>query len=285
MEYVYFKDQFINRAEASVSLEDRGFKFGDGAFETIRVSKSKPYNLAFHLNRLKMGLAAIKIYYHDFNKLESLVFEIIKYNLIQDGFVRIYITRGEASFGYLPLPSAPNLYIQTSHLDNSKLENLVTEGAKLHISKYENISKNAIPRKYKLAQGLNSTLARLEAVENGCFESVMFNQEQYISDCSSSNIFLCMSDNSIITPDINSGALNGSIRNIILSNFANIYNISETQVTTADLADAKAVFITNVSWLLLEISEVPALGKYYEKSHIAREIKEFLLKDLEGIDA
>lgn len=285
MEYVFLKDRFVNKSDASVSIEDRGFKFGDGAFETIRVAKSRPYQLDFHLNRLKMGLNAIKIFYPEFDKISYLISKIIRSNNLSDGFVRIYITRGEASLGYLPLPSNPNLYIQTYELDHSKMDNLVKEGAKLHISKYENISKNAIPRKYKLAQGLNSTLARLEAIENGCFESVMFNQEQYISDCSSSNIFLCMKDNSIITPDLASGAVNGSIRHAILSHFANIYHINETQVTSADLALAKAIFVTNVSWLLLEISEVPILGKFYEKSPIAQEIKAFLLKDLEGVDA
>jgi branched-chain amino acid aminotransferase len=284
MEYVYVKDKFVDKASASVSLEDRGFKFGDGAFETIRVANSKPYQLDFHLTRLRMALNSIKIFYDDFNKIYSLILEIINLNNLVDGFIRIYITRGEASLGYLPLPSSSNLYIQTNILDNSKINHLNQEGIKLHISKYENISKSALPRKYKLAQGLNYTLARLEAVESGCFESVMLNQEQYISDCSSSNIFLCMRDNVIITPDLNSGAVNGSIRHCILSNFSNIYNIIETQVTVADLALADSIFVTNVSWLLFEVSEIPILGKSYEKNSIAREIREFLVKDLEAVN-
>ena len=277
----YVKNGFVEAEKALVSLNDRGFRFGDGVFETFRVAKSAIYQLDFQMRRLSMGLNATKIFYHNLDNVPILMKQLIKLNNIQEGFIRVYITRGEKSRGYLPLPDEPNLYITTSQLEN--IDHLLEFGVKLHISQYENISTKSLPRKYKLAQGLNSILSRMEAIDNECFESVLLNQEQYVSDCSSSNIFLEMKNGRILTPNLDSGAVMGSIRHIILSNFSSAYNIEETIVTTADLANARSIFITNISWLLLHVREIPILSTTYHISHRAQEIREFLVRDLEKV--
>ena len=59
--FAFLNDQFVPEAEAVVSVNDRGFLYGDGLFETIRVFNGKPFRLAQHLERLVRGADYLKI--------------------------------------------------------------------------------------------------------------------------------------------------------------------------------------------------------------------------------
>jgi branched-chain amino acid aminotransferase len=277
--YVYVKNNFVNQNEAFAPISDRGFRYGDGVFETIRIFNRVPYRFDFHLNRLMVGLESIKISYDNYVEIYRLSKEIINKNNIVDGFLRVYVTRGEGSLGYLPVSCKPNLYIEAYPINEDEIQKLEQTRIRLHISKWESIPHNSIPKNSKLAQGINPTLARIEAIEHGCFESIMLNHEKYVAECSSSNIFLCKGDN-IFTPSLSSGAMNGSIRDAILSLIQGYFNIYESQITLTDLMLADGVFITNVSWLLLPVYEIPALAVTYGNVSRIKEIKQLLLNDI-----
>lgn len=278
--YVYLRDRFVAKEEASVSIDDRGFKFGDGAFETIRIKNSVAYNFNFHLDRLKNALEALYINYDKFSLIKDLSYKIISLNKVKDGFLRIYITRGEGSFGYLPIDSLPNLYIECYNLDYGLYQHLDSLEAKLHISDWRSLSDRSLPRGYKLANAMNYILPKIEAKKNGCFESVIMNFDGSISDCSSSNIFISKNDK-IFTPDLKSGAINGSIRNTILKILPEYFFLEEKKLFLDDLISADFVFITNVSLISLEISAIPALAVKYNKNVKYNQIKEILLRHIE----
>ena len=53
--------QFMPAGQATINVADRGFRFGDGVFETIRLVEGVPYQWEAHLARLNAGLAALRI--------------------------------------------------------------------------------------------------------------------------------------------------------------------------------------------------------------------------------
>lgn len=58
---IIFNDQIINKSDARIDIEDRGYQFGDGVYEVIRIYKGKPFTAEEHLDRLYDSAEKIKI--------------------------------------------------------------------------------------------------------------------------------------------------------------------------------------------------------------------------------
>jgi aminodeoxychorismate lyase len=236
-ELAFVNGSWVPRKEATISIDDRGFRYGDGVFETIRVHNSKAYQLPLHLQRLSHGLQSIHISF-DANTLEAHVNEIIEKNNIDGGMVRIIITRGSGKHGYLPShPHTPSVVITTSLLTG-----MPTGPASLWLSDYQKPSKELYPGHCKTLQGLQSTLARIEAEQHHCSEALLCNQSGYIAECSSHNIFWTK-DNTLFTPALSSGIVDGTIRNSIIR--LSPLEVKEGLYEVDVLKEADAVFITN----------------------------------------
>ena len=88
---VFLNGKFIDKSEASISIMDRGFLFGDGVYELIPVYKSRIFLLNKHLARLKSSLNHINIDSEsvDINNLGEVINEIIEKNKILDSFIYV----------------------------------------------------------------------------------------------------------------------------------------------------------------------------------------------------
>src|SRR5438045_2826886 len=111
--WLYLDDRFVPVEEAAVHVQDRGFRFGDGVFETIGVYAGVPYQWEFHMERLERGLKALGIPFH-IGPLVDVCDGLLLRNLMEDGLLRIAVSRGIGSRGYLPLPTCmPTLVVET----------------------------------------------------------------------------------------------------------------------------------------------------------------------------
>lgn len=213
MTQTYINGQWYEAKEATISVQDRGFRFGDGVFESIHIHQGKLLFLQRHLQRLEEGLAALKIPQPQAN-VAALAAEALSRNPIQEGVLRIAISRGVGSRGYLPMgTSTPTVVIETLWMPS-----LTDRSVRLWLSAYRRISPSQLPTEYKLAQGLNSTLARIEAEENGCDEALMLSAEGYLSEAASACIFWSDKNGRIYTPSLKTGALAGIGRALLLEN-------------------------------------------------------------------
>ena len=92
---VFLNGQFLPEAEAVVPVNDRGFLYGDGLFETMRVANGKPFRLAQHLERLTRGADFLKIKPPFKPKeLEKFAAQLIAKNQLADAILRVTLTRG-----------------------------------------------------------------------------------------------------------------------------------------------------------------------------------------------
>ncbi len=272
MEYVNQNGRLIAKENAAVSLADRGFRYGDSLFETIRLENGYPYQWDFHMARLAGGLAAIRI---DFaiESLKSLSDELIYANALSDGLLRIQISRGEGGRGYLPdADSKPTLVMETM-----KLPVPPAEAITLWQSTYEKISDKSLPVQHKLSQGLNSTLARMEAADNGCFDALMMNARGEICETSSANIFWCKND-VWYTPDLSCGVLAGSTRAALLRLLGD--KAKETTATLAEITHADAVVICNVAWGVVAVNRILPLDLSWESELHAKKLNDLYYSDI-----
>jgi branched-subunit amino acid aminotransferase/4-amino-4-deoxychorismate lyase len=225
------------------------------------------------MERLSCGLTAIKINFET-NGLLDICLELINKNSLKNGFVRIAITRGEGSRGYLPnLKTVPTLVIET-------IENTpdIPAPIDLWLSTYQKIPPACLPAA-KTMQGLNSTLARMEAAENNCFESLQLDGKGNICECSSGNIFW-FKENKLFTPKLKLGILPGTMRDAVI-------RLSPSKVVQGafkleELNTAEEVFITNVAWLAVGVKRLyTSDGKMnWQKFAVSEQMKQLILGDI-----
>src|SRR5438045_168913 len=98
--FAFLNGQFVPEENASVSIFDRGFLYGDGLFETVCIYGGKVFRLNRHLERLFGGLNTLhfKSPCNEPSMAHSLK-ELIQRNQIANGFARIILTRGISDFG------------------------------------------------------------------------------------------------------------------------------------------------------------------------------------------
>ena len=264
---IYFNGTFTDNA--TIPINDRGFRFGDGIFETIAVYSGVPYQLDWHLYRLKAGLTAIKIV--DAGLRHDDVLEVIKRNNITDGFVRIMISRGEGGMGYLPKPDSKPTFVIEAFPRTEPMQ----ESATLFYSSYLKPTLQSLPTNFKLAQGLNSTLARIEAKEKGCFEALQMSSNGYLCEASSANIFW-VKEGRIFTPALSTGCLMGSTRAALLR----LAKIEEVDDLVATLKTADEVFLTNTNWQILPVTELKPMGWKWKMGSVTAQLHEQLKTDI-----
>jgi branched-subunit amino acid aminotransferase/4-amino-4-deoxychorismate lyase len=272
MNYVIFNGKLLDERDVHISPRDRGFRYGDGVFDTLLVHGGRLYQWQFHLNRLVCGLAAVRIEF-DVSILSSMCHELLVANNCEVGLLRIQITRGIGGRGYLPeARNFPTLLIETLEIPSSPAAPI-----SLWQSDYCKVSPAALPVKFKICQGLNSTLARMEAEDNGCFDALLLNDAGQICETSSANVFW-LKDDVLYTPMLGCGVLDGSVRSAVIR--LSPYKICEIATNLNDFAGADAVFITNVAHKILAVNHLKPLGKNFHSEVIASQMLHLLEMDI-----
>ena len=268
--FAYKNQQLIEEKQAQVSIHERGFLFGDGIFETCKIFNGKIYNFKAHEARIQSGLKALK-FCAEISDLEKKSLQLIAKNKIKNGVLRISISRGIGSEGYLPTYKSKPLIIIRAF--NSKS---VTQKIILGISKIKKPPSNSFPIQHKTMQGLIYTLNKISAQEQKFFDCVMLTQENFISETSSANIFWVKNEE-IFTPSNSCDILLGTIRAKLLSN-KNL-KIKKVKMKISELKKADEIFLTNTSFLALSVNEFA--GRKL-KNKIGKEILEWLKSDVKS---
>jgi branched-chain amino acid aminotransferase len=240
MKYVVLNGRRVTETEALIPVSDRGFRFGDGVFETIPVHAGVPYLWEYHMERLAGGLEALHIRC-DRSDMRPQALALLADNGVDEGLIRIQISRGTGSRGYLPSFPSP---VPTVVMETMERAAPLVEAVTLWLSEREKTSPRALPTRYKLAQGLNSTLARMEAAANGHHDALQLGDGGAIAEAGSANIFW-RKDGALYTPSLACGALAGVTRRRMLE--LSPYPIHEGAYGLSDLAAADAVVLTNAT--------------------------------------
>lgn len=243
---VFLNGEYIAEEDAKISVNDRGFQFADGIFETIKIKSSQILNYPLHQKRLESGLKGFDIKFNLAN-LNDIIKKILTINEIEDCIIKVIITRGNGSIGYLPASDCkPTIFITYRSLKKYNYD-----AKKIVISSYQKISINSLPVHNKLLQSMNSVLALMEADKKGFFEALQLNERDEICEASSSNFF-CLINNKLHTPILESGLTAGVMREVITSN----NHVKKTTLKISDLTKAELCFLTNISYEIMPISTI-----------------------------
>lgn len=272
MQWYYVKDGFVTAERAALPIQERGFRFGDGVFETIRLAGGKPYRWESHLRRLRHGLEAIHINY-PLEDITTPALELISKNNVSEGLLRLSVSRGAGGQGYLPDPAAyPTLVMETLPLPETP-----SEPVSLWQSSFKRPLPEHFPTQAKTMQGLLNTLARMEAREHGCFEALMLNTTGELCEGSSSNLFW-LKDGTLFTPSPASGALPGIMREAVIA--LSPWPVEEDLYQPEALEKAEAVFMTNSAWQALPVSSLEPKGWSWQSHKTTILLNQFITEDM-----
>lgn len=247
--YIHLNGFLTPASEAHLSVDDRGFRYGDSVFETIRIHEGIPYLWEAHYDRLEQGLETLAIH-ADITDLHAHALALIQANTLKDGILRIQISRGSGSRGYLPAQTnSPTIVIETLALPNIPENKRII----LCVSELRRIPPACLPTHLKIGQGLNSTLARMEAEEQGCYDAIQLSMDNFISECSSHTLFWSKGEH-IFTPSPDTGCLKGITASQLFKHMP--WKLSAGHYKLPHLLKADGVFICNSASLVLAVHNI-----------------------------
>jgi 4-amino-4-deoxychorismate lyase len=253
--YVCINGKVIPQAEAQVSVFDRGFMYGDGLFETLRVYQGRPFLWEEHLQRLRntAKFLNLELPCHHQTLLEW-VQELIQMNRFPEGLLRIQLSRGPGPRGYSPARvAAATLVIslhptQQSGVKNSpKKKKLKTTS--LHVYSHDPLLH------YKTTNRLMNVLASAEVGHSGV-EALFLNEKNEVTESVNSNVFW-ISGSELCTAPTDCGLLPGITRKLILDICPSVGLIPiEKKAQLKTLLNADAVFLTLSSQGIVAVSQI-----------------------------
>lgn len=248
---VFLNGRFVPEDQALVSVFDRGFLYGDGLFETIRVCNGKPFRWAQHLQRLQSGAEFLRLCLPFApEEIRRAVDQLVTRNQAPDAVLRITLSRGVGPRGYSPKGADQPTLVLSLHpaptLDaaNPPRWRLIT--ASLRVPADEKLTV------FKTCNRLTQVLARAEAEVKGADEALLLNTDGEVAETASSNVFW-VEGNTVCTTPLASGALAGVTRAVIFELCAaRSLRAQETSAKLENLNRADAVFLTVSSWGIVE---------------------------------
>jgi branched-chain amino acid aminotransferase len=249
-EIIYLNGQLVPRFEARLSPFDHGFLYGYGLFETMRAYNSHIFRLDSHLTRLRCSAESIDLTHSILTTVEgkqslkAACMATLEANELKDARIRLTISAGEGDMTPDPNKcSTPTVLVTARDLVPLPPEKYET-GFKAVLSSLRRNSQSPLSR-LKSTCYMENIIARMAARTAGCDEAILLNEQGYLAEGSTTNIFLA-SNNEVLTPSLESGVLPGITREVVLemARAANI-KIPERQVELKELIEAEEAFVTN----------------------------------------
>ena len=253
----YVDGKWTPAEEARISVLDHGLLYGDGVFEGIRVYGGVPFLLDEHLDRLAASARALVLELPaERAEMAALCHEAARRAGLDDGYLRLVVTRGAGALGVSPHTCArASLIVIAAPLTLYPPERY-RDGVRLVTSSLRRSASDALPPQIKSLNYLTSVLASIEARRQGADEAVLLNAQGLIAECTADNLFL-VSGGRVLTPAVASGALAGITRALV-SRLLNEQGIEcvESPLTPADAWTADELFLTGTGAEIVPVCEI-----------------------------
>lgn len=248
--------------ESGLSINNRGYAYGDSLFETIRVINSKIMFWEAHYFRLmsSMRILRMKIPMHFSPEyLEEKILEVITSNNQDKVSVRVKINvhRNEGGY-YTPENNSIGYIISTKTLQHPFF---ILNEDKYEVELFkDHYVQSGMLSTIKSNNKIVNILAGIYAEENEFDNCFLINEKKSVVEVTNGNIFL-RKGNDVKTPPLSDGCLNGVIRKQLIELFTSSddYTFKEESISPFELQKADEIFYTNA------IQGIKSITKYRKK--------------------
>ncbi len=250
----YVNGKYINHAQASVHIEDRGYQFSDGVYEYVAFYNRKLLDGELHFKRLERSLKELQIVEPvNFAALRVIVRELIERNGREDGGLYIQVTRGVAKRDHVfPKNVRPALVMTICGAKTPK-PNEFEHGVKVITQPEIRWARRDI----KSVSLLANILAKQEASRAHVRESLLVESDGTINEGSASNVFIVTKSGKLVTHQADENILGGITRDVLLrlAHKAGIA-VEERAFSVNEAKAAAEAFITSTSINVLPVVKI-----------------------------
>lgn len=268
--------ELVAESNATVNVRDRGFMYGDGAFETMRVYGGEIFEWEAHADRLRRSCETLGFAdaLPEDDDLRGRIEETLAANELDDAYAKLSTTRGVQPGKLTPDPAVdPTIVVLVSPLPRGGTggERVWDEPATLSTVEQRKVPDSALPAAAKTHNYLNSILARLELRGSEADEAIVQSVDGLLAEGATSNLFF-LREGTLCTPAESVPLLPGITRDIVLE----LAEEAEIPVETGEyepdqLDDATELFVTNSTWEIRPVTRVD--GRAYEIGPVTRELQ------------
>ena len=273
---VNFNGSMMANNEATISVFNRGFNYGDSVFETLKVSLGKILFLEDHYFRLMASMRILRMEIpmnFTLEYIENQIMQTIHAQHSPNNSYRVKFAVYRDSEG-LYLPHNNDIgYIITSSVLNQSNYHLSIDSYTIDIYKDHFVAAGLLST-LKSNNRLINTIGSIYAKENNFNNCLLLNTEKHVMEALNGNLFL-VNKNIIKTPALNDGCIKGIMRKQVIDiiNTMSNYEIEERSISTFELQKADEIFITNV------IQGIQPVSAYRKKTY-TRNVSKILIERL-----
>jgi branched-chain amino acid aminotransferase len=257
MDVVYINGLFTPLCKAKVSIQDRGFCYGDGLFETLRASRGKIFRLEQHVDRLLNSLPHIFI---DLpmtrHELMGVAQDTLARNTYKEAIIRLTVTRGDTLSNIKIDPdTSPTLVVNIGSFTPLP-KAAYKKGVKIKLFHERASLTSGLSKRVKSCNYLSNILIRKLSDENDFMEGVVVDPDFGVTEGTTSNVFI-VRQGILKTPPVSPYVLEGITRQVVLE-IAREHKIPfiEERISLEDLLKADEVFITNTGIEIVPVSQI-----------------------------
>ena len=260
--FIWLDGELVDWDNANVSVMTHTLHYGTGVFEGMRARDTdKGTSVQFlddHVDRLYRSAEAYNLEI-PFNKnvISNAIKEIVKVNNLKSAYIRPLVFFGDGEMGILPQDIPVRVAIAAWEWGAYLGDDAGSKGVNVCISDWQRIS----PKSFKpFAKGvggyMNSTLAKIDAVKQGFDDAIMLSDNGTVAEGSGQNIFI-YKNNQLLTPPIETGALGGITRKMVIEIAHHIdIPVVEQDLSPADLIASDEIFFTGTATEIVGVVSV-----------------------------
>jgi D-alanine transaminase len=283
----YLNGEYVDKSEARVSVDDRGFVFGDGVYEVYRAIDGELFEGERHHRRLLSGLDALRIRRPaeaEGRALAEIATTLLKHNGHDTGHATVYveITRGSAPRAHVfpPADTPPTVFVTTYPFKDSSA--LRAEGA----AAITQPDVRWLRCNIKTIQLLPNVLAKQAAAEAGALEAIFIRADGTVTEGTHSNLFAVL-EGEIRTHPATNLILPGITREVVLELASELgMPVREEAITEGELGGCDELFLTGTTTDVMPVVSLDGrLVGTGQPGPIAMKLYEALVGRMEAVGA
>jgi branched-chain amino acid aminotransferase len=265
MPIVFYNNEYVNGALPLLTAGDRAYRYGDGLFESMVAFDGIVPLLPYHYERLQWSCEILQMKvpsYFNFDWLKETITTLLQRNGCRNARLRLQVSRAGEGL-YLPLSNDVDILITCLEVTNNSFQ-------------WSSINANFSP--YRVDMGVLSNLkttskiqyvmSALHAQKVGAQECFLFNIKGTLAEAINSNVFIISGD-TIVTPALTNGGVNGVMRRFVISQLERDYKIIQADVMMKDIDEADEIFLTNA---VRGIQSIAVVGSVVYSDQVTRGI-------------
>ena len=257
MDVVYINGLFTPLCNAKVSIQDRGFCYGDGLFETMRANRGSIFRLEQHIDRLLKSLPKVFIDL-PMTRLELMAVaqDTLARNKYKEAIIRLTVTRGDTQSNIQVDSDIPPTLVANIRAFTPLPKATYKKGVNIKLFQERASLTSGLDRRLKSCNYLSNILIKKLSDEKDFMEGVVVDPDFGVTEGTTSNIFI-VRQGVLKTPPVSPYVLEGITRQVVFE-IAREHKIPflEERITLEDLLKADEVFITNTGIEIVPVTQI-----------------------------